>query len=89
MGPYLTMRQPFELIEFHDEDEPFMMFFEGPESDQVIRDKFEEIGRYVDEFRDLKKVLPPPRETSAHIEYLIDLLTEGKNGLPLSSTLKP
>jgi hypothetical protein len=87
MGFYLTMRQPFELIQFRGEDDPFMMFFEGPESDQVIRDKYEEIGRYVDQFDKLKKELAPPRETSAQIEHIIELLREGKNGLPLVPSL--
>ena len=82
IGPYLAMRQPFELIQFYEEDEPFMMFFEGPESDRVP-DRYEGIGRYVDQFDKLKKELAPPRETSAQIEYIIELLREGKNGLPL------
>jgi transcriptional regulator with XRE-family HTH domain len=81
MGPYLAMRHPFEIIEFEDEDDPFMMFFEGPEFDQVIRDRYEEIARYIDRFAELKKHLPDPRETNGQIEYLIELMTEGRNGI--------
>lgn len=81
MGPYLAMRHPFEIIEFEDEDDPFMMFFEGPEFDQVLRDRYEEIERYIDRFAELKKHLPDARETNGQIEYLIGLMKEGRNGI--------
>jgi transcriptional regulator with XRE-family HTH domain len=80
MGPYLAMRHPFELIEFEDEDDPYMMYFENPDFDQVLRDKYEEIEKYIERFAQLKKRIPSPKETSKQIEFIIQLFREGKNG---------
>jgi transcriptional regulator with XRE-family HTH domain len=83
MGPYRAMRHPFEIIEFEDEDDAFMMYFEGPES-QVIRDRYEDIERYVDRFSDLKKRLPDARETNHHIDFIIKLMQDRTNGINAS-----
>jgi transcriptional regulator with XRE-family HTH domain len=85
-GPYLAMRHPFEIIEFEDEDDPIMMYFETPEFTQVIRDRYEDIERFVDLFADLKKQTPDARETNQHLEFIIKQMEDGYNGIRASRT---
>lgn len=85
LGPYTAMRHPFELIEFEDEDNPFMMYFEGPDSDQVIRDRYDEIERYINRFSELKRQLADPVDTNAQIDHIIDLMAGDRNAIISSS----
>ena len=81
MGPYQAMRHPFELIELEGEgDDSHMMYFENPNFDQVVRDKYEEIENFIDRFAQLKKRIPSPKETNKQIEFIIQLIRDGKNG---------
>jgi len=77
MGPYAAMRHPFELLEFVEDDSPWMMYFEGPDFDQVFHDKYDEIEKYIDRFNDLKRRIPGPAETNEKIRQIAHGLGNG------------
>jgi len=83
MGVYQAMRGPFELVEFENDEDEAMMYFENPEGDVVIKDNtFEPVARYLDMFADMKRKLPPATETNTQIDLIIALMEERRNGIP-------
>lgn len=84
-GAYPAMRSPFELIEFEDEEDQYMMYLEDPDGDQIIKDDYDDIIKYVETFGELKKRLPAPSETNQMIDSIIKLMTEDRNGITPSS----
>jgi hypothetical protein len=81
-GPYRAMRHPFELIELEDEEDPYMMYLEASDSDQVVRSEYDEIGKYIERFDTLKQQILDATETNEHLGSIIRLLLEGRNCSP-------
>lgn len=76
MGAYAAMRGPFEVLEFPGSDDEPMVFFEGPEGDEVVRDDKDRIGRYLDLFATLKKAVAGPEKTNAYLDTIITQLSD-------------
>lgn len=82
-GVYTAMRGPFELVEFENDEDEAMMYFENPDGDVVIRDNsFEPVTKYLDMFAEMKRRVPPAAETNAQIDLIITLMEERRNGIP-------
>jgi transcriptional regulator with XRE-family HTH domain len=71
LGAYAAMRGPFEVVEFPGGDTDPMVYFENPDGDQVVRDRYEDIARYLDLFAELKKTAPAPGKTNSYLDTII------------------
>ena len=66
------MLGPFTYLEFPDDEDPNVLYVEGPLGDAVLRDEEDLTARYLDSFfaleksalpaEDLEKVLLPPSD---------------------------
>ena len=71
-GAYIGMLGPFTYLEFPDDEDPNVLYVEGPLGDAVLRDEEDLTARYLDSFfaleksalpaEDLEKVLLPPSD---------------------------
>lgn len=89
MGAYAAMRGPFEVVEFPSGDTDPMVYFENPDGDEVVKDQYDDIARYLDLFADLRKTVPGAKETNAYIDAIIAQLESQPNGTRLPAGRKP
>jgi transcriptional regulator with XRE-family HTH domain len=83
MGAYAALRGPFELIDFPGGDADPMVYFENPDGDDVVRDQFEHIARYLDLFAELSAAVPAVSETNAYIDAIIAQMESAPDGIAI------
>jgi transcriptional regulator with XRE-family HTH domain len=84
-GAYQALKGPFELLEFTDGQDPNMVYLENPTQDIAIRELTDETAVYSDMFDEMEQTLPAVAGTGNLIDTVIQLMKEGRNGVPAGS----
>ena len=83
LGAYGALSGPFEVLEFKDPRDNYMMYQETPVGD-FVSDEQHKITSYLESFEEMQSAAPPVTKTNELIDQVEALMVNGQNGLPLS-----